>query len=80
MAIPLFSNKMTSLIRMMGEALLFSAMITHCCSLLWYWNDLQVMGALITKEDTNECVSCWTPELRMVTSGRFCHCVCAVQS
>lgn len=26
--------------RIMEEVLLFSAMITHCCSLLWYWNDL----------------------------------------
>lgn len=80
MAIPFFSNKMTSLIRMMGEPLLFSAMITHCCSLLWYWNDLQVMGESITKEDTNECVSCWTLGLRMATSGWFRHCICAVQS
>lgn len=37
----LFSNKTTSLILRTGENLLFSAIITHCCSLLWYWNALQ---------------------------------------
>lgn len=66
---PLFSNKMTSLIRMMEEVLLFSAMITHCCSLLWYWNDLQERGkTLMSVSLAGSWSSEWLPLVSSVTA------------
>ena len=37
----LFSYRVTSLILKTGAVLLLSPIMTHCCSLLWYWNALQ---------------------------------------
>lgn len=65
---PLFSNKMTSLMRIMEEVLLFSAMITHCCSLLWYWNDLQERGKMLMSTSlAGSWSSEWLPLVNFVT-------------